>query len=253
MIINIAGGTGIMGRTHKPIIENAGHKVILSGRETSPGLEEAAQMSDLTIVSVPIPAAGAMIKRLAPYCKAIMDFTGIKIQPIVAMSSYVPETCETGGMHPVYREFSPGATLAYCRTDKSGERCQAFINIMQNAGARIKIMSPVEHDRYMDVVQNQRAIMLKELITEMKAGKWTIKEAYEMSPMPTRIMLDLLARQVDEENKTMYEEMIEHNFFTRQRPRKQTLTPSQIREYFGDELKPAQERAKVISQLFNHY
>jgi len=74
-----------------------------------------------------------------------------------------------------------------------------------------------------------------------------------MSPMPTRIMLDLLARQVDEENKTMYEEMIEHNFFTRQRPRKQTLTPSQIREYFGDELKPAQERAKVISQLFNHY
>jgi len=43
MIINIAGGTGPMGRTHKPIFEAAGHEVIISGRNTNPSLEQAAQ------------------------------------------------------------------------------------------------------------------------------------------------------------------------------------------------------------------
>ncbi len=63
MKINIAGGRGIIGGVHKPIFENAGHEVIISGRYSSPSLEEAAQQSDLTIVSVPIDAAESVIKK----------------------------------------------------------------------------------------------------------------------------------------------------------------------------------------------
>ena len=64
MIINIAGGTGIMGKVHKPMLESQGHEVILSGRSTTPDMLEATKISDLTIVSVPIPHTEEIIKKL---------------------------------------------------------------------------------------------------------------------------------------------------------------------------------------------
>jgi prephenate dehydrogenase len=246
MLINIAGGRGPMGQTHKPVFEAAGHEVIISGRKTKPGLEEAAAIADLTIITVPISCTNEVIHLLAPYSKALVDFTGVKIHPINAMLNYSNESCEVGGLHPLYglRNSIKNETIIYCPTYRSGEKCNKIISALEKAGAKILIMTPEKHDKFMDLTQNQRIIMLKKYIAQLKESQLSIQEVYDVSPVPTRIILDLLARQVDEKNGSMYEEMIEYNHFTSKRGLHSLMTPAEIRNFFGDLLRPAQGRAK---------
>ncbi len=251
MIINIAGGTGIMGKVHAPIFEKAGHKVLLSGRRTNPGLEEAAQLADLTIVSVPIPATEDVIKKVAPYSGAIMDFTGVKTLPVEWMLKYSNDSCEVAGLHPLYKTplSLKSKTIIYCPTCRTGNKCLEVINALKENGAFIKSMFPEEHDSHMAITQNKRAIILKELASELISKGIRIEEAYELSPPPTRVMLDLLARQVDKSNGSIYEDMADYNPFTQYKNIPKTCSPEEIRTWFGKELVPAQTRAKKLVEM----
>ena len=85
---------------------------------------------------------------------------------------------------------------------------------------------------------------------------YEINELYEISPPPTRILLDLMARQADGKNDELYQTMREYNPSTSQIT--QYLTdalsstsrkdvPQRIRNLFGDDLlKEAQSRAKNL-------
>lgn len=259
MIINIAGGTGPMGRTHTPVFEAAGHRVVISGRKTKPNLEEAAQNSDLTIISVPIHYTEAMIQTLAPYCSAIMDFTGLKKFPVDAMLKYSKPDCEVGGLHPLYGELSSirGESVVYCPTSRSGSRCNQVVKSLMQAGAKIIIQTPEEHDFKMALTQISRIKLLEAYALLLENTQVPIKELYNLSPPPTKIILDLIARQFNSGNDDMYREMSQFNPFAIGIEQKlQTMLvnldniPKKIREYFREELKPAQERAKkLIEQL----
>ena len=253
MIINIVGGSGIMGGVHQPIFEKAGHKVILSGRNSSPSIEEASKLADLTIVTVPIPYTLETIKKVAPLCKALVDFTGVKTAPIKAMLEFSQPACEVMGLHPLYGQVESvaGRTVVYCPTERTGDKCKALLEVFENEGAIIKAMEPPEHDRFMDVIQNQRVEMLKEYVTELIKKGLTIKEAYRLAPPHTKILLDLIARQVSIDNQGLYEAMRDFNEFgdCKKNIKKETLTPEEIREFFGEELEPAQQRARKYVQL----
>lgn len=86
-----------MGQVHKPLFEKEGHTVIISGRNSTPDIETAAEQADLTIISVPIPVTSEIIKKIASKCKAIMDFTSLKTFPISDMLKYSRQDCEVGG------------------------------------------------------------------------------------------------------------------------------------------------------------
>ena len=255
MIINIAGGTGPMGRTHRPIFEAAGHEVLISGRKTSPTLEEAAQNSDLTIVSVPIPNTEAMIQRLAPYCEAMMDFTSLKVFPVNAMLKYSSRDCEVCGLHPLYGELSSirGESVVYCPTSRSGSRCNQIVKSLMQAGAKVIIQTPEEHDFKMALTQIARIKLLETYALLLENSQVPINELYDLSPPPTRIILDLIARQANPDNDEMYREMCKYNPFAAGIEQKlQTIlenlgnTPEEIRKLFGKELEPAQKRAKKL-------
>lgn len=246
MIINIAGGTGIMGKVHKPIFETAGHKIILSGRNTQPNLIEAAKQADLTIVSVPISATQEIIKKIAPHCKAIMDFTSLKIFPIKAMLENTKNDCEVAGLHPLYGDVDSikNQTVVFCPTKKTGEKCKQIINALEQAGAKIKIMiNPENHDKLMAIVQNKRKKLIQNFGSSILNLGVDIKEIYQLSPPPTKILLDLLARQIDEKNDQLYQEMDQFNPFSETHPINNNLPPK-IREFYGEELAAAQERAR---------
>lgn len=259
MKINIVGGSGAMGNLHKKIFEDAGHEVIISGRDTNISPEEAAEKSDLTIISVPISATEEVIKKVAPHCKAIMDFTGIKISPIKLMIEHSPENCEVGGLHPLYGNVSSikNRTVVYVPTEKSGKKCEEIIDTFEKAGAKIKKMDAKSHDLLVGVIsQNARRELLNTFALLMKKNNLTAKDIYEIAPPPTKIILDLIARQVDEKNDNLYFEMQEHNPFKEEIEKeiKEIFSEKKnskeihkmIRNLFGDELKPAQERAKKI-------
>ena len=258
MKINIAGGSGKMGKVHRPVFEVAGHEVIISGRSSSPSLEEAAAQSDLTIVSVPIHATEETIRRVAPHCRDMMDFTSVKEFPINSMLSY--SKGEVGGLHPLYGNVPSiaGRTVVYCPTERSGNACEEIVRSLREAGANIKVMNPRAHDRFVNgELQNARVILFKTFGLLMANSGMSVQEAYSLSPPPTKAILDLLARQSGAENDEMYTSMITHNpsmgkilgslrNYLKDAHSDQK-TPFRIRKWFGEnELEEAQKRAKRL-------
>jgi prephenate dehydrogenase len=256
MKINIAGGNSLMGKVHRPVFEAAGHEVIFSGRKSTPSLEEAAKQADITIISVPINVTEEVIKNLAPYCPgALMDFTSVKIFPVKAMLKYSQSSCEVAGLHPLYGDVSSikGRTIAYCPTEKSHEKCEEIIRCFKSAGANIETLTPEKHDYTINgILQNVRVKLLKSYASLIAESELTIQQAYALSPPPTRIILDLIARQIDEKNDELYESMAEKNIFTKKLETyiidslELPLSSAELREFFGEELIPAQERAKNL-------
>jgi len=260
MKINILGGSGVMGQVHKPIFEAAGHEVIISGRSSLISLEKAARQSDLTIISVPISVTEETIRGIGPYCegRALMDFASIKAEPVNMMLKYSPENCEVGGLHPLYGAVSSisGRTVVYCPTERSGERCEILIQSLKLAGAKIKTMTSEEHDYVVNgKLQNARVALLGSFAQLVAETGLSINELYELSPPPTKILLDLIARQYDSSNDALYAAMLSEN------PRTEEIKKSligkmsslgsseEIRNLFGEELRAAQERAKRIIEI----
>jgi prephenate dehydrogenase len=265
MIVNIVGGRGAMGRVHKPIFESVGHEVIISGRTSSPSLEEAAKQADLTIVSVPISATREIIERVAPHCNGIMDFTGLKEFPIQAMLKYSKPEMEVGGLHPLYGEVDSieGRSIVYCPTERSEEKCRAVIRCLGLNGGEIITMEPEEHDRAMAVLQNARTCLLETyilLVNGLREQGLSLGRIYEISPKPTQILMDLAARQADTKNDQLYREMREFNphqegidsILFRCLERiilgKEGDVSREIRAFFGGSLESAQERAKKLME-----
>lgn len=260
MIINIASGTGPMGKVHSPVFEAAGHRVIISGRKTSPSLEEATQQADLTIFSTPLRYMEPMIKRLAPFCrgKAMMDFGGVKVYPVKWMLDY-GENCEVAGLHPEYGlvESIKGRPIPYCPTIRTGQRCGEIIKTLETAGAIVKEITPEEHDLCAARSQLVRTNLFKTLGIFLEDSGEDLNKIYNLSPPPTRRILELLARQViDPTRDDMYEDM--ENFNPYWEKEKQRLKVSflkalhdktaseTIRNYFGSELDNLAQRAKRL-------
>lgn len=252
MIINIAGGSGEMGKAHRSVFERAGHQVIISGRTSNPGLEEAAEQSDLTIVSVPIPATREVVKKVAPYCSALMDFTGVKYYPVRWMLKHSNRNCEVAGLHPRYGLVSSirGRTVSYCPTERTGEKCGEVIAALKQDGALVSEITPEEHDREVATTQVARKMLLDAfgLMIARTARRMNVslRDLYESSFPPTRILIELIARQdKSQKNDEMYQAMRQYNPFVRQ-VRKELYhdistasghlltTPRIIREALGD-------------------
>ena len=259
MIINIAGGTGIMGQVHEKVFEKAGHDVIISGRTTTPGLEYAARMSDVTIVSVPIPATKEIIQRVAPHASCLMDFTGLKVFPIETMLEYSKDKCEVTGLHPLYKDLNTleGRTVVVCKTERTGEKSEKVLDAFREYGIKLKPMEAKEHDLYVGgIAQNARMILLQAFGLLVQTSGLSMKEFYEISPPPTRILLDLLARQVDTKNDELFGAMLNYNgktesitrdLYNNLKTSSESYDPKKIRDFFGEEfLKAAQERARLI-------
>jgi prephenate dehydrogenase len=262
MKINIVGGSGIMGQLHKPIFEKAGHEVIISGRNSTPTMEESAKIADLTIISVPIPVTEEIIKRVAKYCKALMDFTSVKVYPIKWMLKYSRRDCEVGGLHPMYGkvESIKERPIIYCPTEREGEYCKQIISALESQGAIIFRMTPEEHDKYVVASQLARIALLRTFGIFLTNGEYKIKELYDISPSTTKILLDILARQLHPDNDKLYIAMKKYNPYAKKLDKQlfnglsKVFSENQdilknIRDFFGNELEPAQKRAKRLIEL----
>lgn len=206
-------------QNYKSIFEKGDHEVIISGRKVTFNLEEAAKQSDLTIVSVPISATEAVIKQVAPYCSAIMDFTRLKEFSFKAMEEYAPRECEIGGLHPLYGEVSSvkGKSVIYCETERSGPKCRAVMGCFMYAGAKVIKMTPRDHDFVVgEWLQNVRKKLLDAygalLVYESSQKGLSLEELRNMSPPPTRILIDLIARQNRPEDRELYNDMQNTHF-----------------------------------------
>jgi prephenate dehydrogenase len=154
--IALIGGLGVMGQWFTRFFEARGHKVLVADRNTPLSSQDAARQADVVIISVPIPQVDAVVRQVAPHMKpdaALMDITSVKQSPMAVMlAAYAGEVV---GAHPL---FGPGEADIQGRTvvlcPGRGERWFNWLKILlEQAGARVKVASATDHDRFMSVVQ----------------------------------------------------------------------------------------------------
>lgn len=156
MKIGIIGGTGGMGTLFSEVFRKAGHEVFIVGRKTKMTREDAARISDVIIISVPIRDTISVIHEIAPLLRehqVLADFTSLKISQVKAM---LTSKARVIGLHPMFGptvQTIRGQTIVATPARCHEEDLRFFVRIFENQGARVTITTPAEHDRMMAVIQ----------------------------------------------------------------------------------------------------
>lgn len=171
MKVAIIGGAGKMGKWMARFLLAEKIEVILIGsneERLSAACKElhvdgttdlgAVSLADLIIISVPIATFESIVKKLRPFVKkgqTVIDITSVKVMPVEVMHRYLAG-CLVLGSHPV---FGPGAeglaghNIVFTPTSDSEKAlAEQAQNFLEKRGARVKLMTPAEHDRLMAVV-----------------------------------------------------------------------------------------------------
>ena len=172
MRVAIIGGSGKMGRWFARFLIEAGHEVIITGRNQQKlgeareqlGVQvttdnvAATESADAILLSVPIENLEAVVRQIGAYTRPeqiIMDVTSVKIFPVAIMHQHIKAGSILGG-HPV---FGPGAKDANYRSfiltptdDAETSLALKVKDYLEARGARATLMSPEAHDDIMAVV-----------------------------------------------------------------------------------------------------
>lgn len=156
MKIGIIGGTGGMGNLFSQVFQNAGHEVLIAGRNTPLRKEDIARLADVIVISVPIRDTVFVIDEITPLLgehQILADLTSLKIDPVSAM---LRSKARVVVLHPM---FGPTVGTIQGQTIvATPARCHEndlwfFQNIFESQGARVTITTAEEHDRMMAVIQ----------------------------------------------------------------------------------------------------
>lgn len=154
--IAIIGGEGGMGRSLNRLFTDLGHRVVSADLETPLTPVEAAKVSDVVVISVPIRVTREVIEQVGPHVRKdalLMDVTSIKTDPMQAMTQ--SSEASVVGTHPM---FGPGVNtyqgqrVVLCRG--RGDRWLDWVRQMLIArGLVITETTPEIHDSMMAIVQ----------------------------------------------------------------------------------------------------
>jgi len=204
--IALIGGGGQMGRWFQRFFTAQGLEVLVADVDTRQTPEEVAGLADVVVVSVPIPKVGEIVRAIAPHLRpdaALMDLTSVKQGPMTAMLSHFPG--EVVGTHPL---FGPGAktitgqTVVLC--PGRGERWFSWLKeLLENAGARVKVTTATEHDRLMAVVQGLSHFTLIALEMAIRELGVAPKDLEDFAT-PTFSTLHNLARRLFSQDAKLY-------------------------------------------------
>jgi len=229
MDIAIIGGTGEFGRVFARVFKEEGHKVVVTGRNTSKGKRiskslgvefsndnvKTASEADVVIVSCPIENTVEVIKAVAPNMKKgslLTDFTSVKMEPCHAMEEFAPDNVEIIGMHPMFgpRVTSLEGQIVILAPIRSKKWEKFLTDFFTKHKARVFISTPKEHDKIMSVVQGlthfayiTTASTIRELDMDVRFSRRFASPIYEL-------MLDLIARIVGQ-NPILYASIQMHN------------------------------------------
>lgn len=182
--IAIIGGQGQMGRWFQRFFESQGLQVLVADRGTAQTSEEVAAQADVVLISVPIPQVGKVVRLVAPHVKpgaALMDLTSVKTEPVAAMLAHYGG--EVVGTHPLFgpgEEDIKGRTVVLC-PGRGGQWLKWLEDLLRQAGARVQITTPEDHDRVMALIQGLSHFLLISLGLTVQRLEIDLKELEDFS------------------------------------------------------------------------
>ena len=156
LTIAVVGGRGAMGALVARMFGDLGHSVLVTDHETDLTPGDAAEVADVTVISVPIDATAAVIREVGPRLRPdslLMDVTSVKSEPMREMLAAT--RAGVVGTHPM---FGPsvhslqGQRVVVC--PGRGETWAHWVSSMFTArGLAVVEATPEHHDRMMATVQ----------------------------------------------------------------------------------------------------
>ena len=156
LTVAVIGGRGAMGTLLARMFGDLGHSVLVADHETDLSPGDAAEVADVTVISVPIDVTEQVIGEVGPRLRAdslLMDVTSVKSEPVRAMLAAT--SAGVVGTHPM---FGPsvhslqGQRVVICPA--RGDQWAQWVSAMFTArGLAVVETSPEHHDRMMATVQ----------------------------------------------------------------------------------------------------
>ena len=207
--IAVVGGLGRMGALMSAAFREAGYKVtVADSREGTIVWEQIAQ-HDVILLAVPISAIDGVMRVLGPLTREdglVVDIGSLKEAPMRSMLEHCRG--EVIGTHPL---FGPATSsfkdqLVFLCPAKSTRWIAWFRAFLEDRGARVTDIDPVQHDRLMGTVQVLRHMLV------FCFGRSLMRLGYDISsdlafsgPWFAQLM-DMVRNQVTE-NPDLYAEL----------------------------------------------
>lgn len=155
----LVGGAGSMGSLYRRCLERSGHHVRILDHDDWARVDELASGIDLAIVTVPIDATPAVIRRLAPHLPAdavLADFTSNKSGLLDLMLQV--HAGPVVSLHPMHGPDAPNLSkqLMLVCPGRDPERCEWMIEQCRLWGMRTRTIAAGQHDRVMHLIQGLR-------------------------------------------------------------------------------------------------
>jgi prephenate dehydrogenase len=202
----LIGGIGQMGQWLQRFFQEHGVTVLVADLDTALTPTEVAARADVVLISVPIPKVAEVVRQVAPLMRpdaALMDITSVKQRPMdIMMKAFAGEVV---GTHPL---FGPGEASIAGRTvvlcPGRGERWFQWLkNLLDQAGAHVRVTTAKEHDRLMAVVQGLAHFVLIALESAIRELGVSPQDLEDFST-PTFATLHGLARRLLSQDAQLY-------------------------------------------------
>ncbi|MFP4474843.1 MAG: prephenate dehydrogenase/arogenate dehydrogenase family protein [Desulfatibacillaceae bacterium] len=211
--IGIVGGMGKMGQWFARFFENAGHRVIITGRKTEVSTMDLPEMCDAIFLSVPLAPAVELAGQLGPKMREgqlLSDFCSLKADITHAMGASAK--ADVVGTHPLFGPRTASlagqnVVLCHSRGDTWLPRLE---RLFTEHGAVVTKSEPEEHDRMMSVVQGMNHFVTVALGRAVQRMGIPAEDLARFSTPLFRLRMNTVGR-LFAQDLWLFEDLIEKN------------------------------------------
>ena len=180
-------------------------------------LGKFAESCDVLILAIPLKAFHSVTsivgQKLKPH-SLLIDIASLKSEPIHEMLEN--SSCEVIGAHPM---FGPSAEsfsgrLCYICPGRSSFWSSKITDFLKNLGAKVRVISPDDHDRLMAVVQTLRHIIVTSLGLTLRDVGFDLSANAGITGEWFQKLLDMMGNQFDQPAQ-LYADLALSNTYTR--------------------------------------
>jgi len=216
--VGIIGGKGKTGSQFARFFRDFGSEVLISDIGTELTNGELIEQVDVVIFSVPLHLSEEIIREEISQCKnkdqIVLDVSSLKQKQVKAMNKAKGQVI---GMHPLFgpskKDFE-GLSMVLCPGKCSPRVISEVRGWFEEAGMKLSVMEPDEHDKLMAVVQvipHLKTVLAGELLKEFGVNP---KAPYDISTPIYKLELDIIGR-IFSQDGMLYSAIIGQNPYTK--------------------------------------
>lgn len=221
--VGIIGSAGTMGGWFRKFFAEAGIRVFECDKSEGLSIEEVARNSDVILLSVPMSAVNEVVKRLLPCLRPsqlVVENCSVKSCILPYLLGEAPSGVEILGIHTMFSGDIASLVdenVIITRTARSGERAQAFEDLLYKYGATIRYANIERHDLSAAFVQSTLQLAML-ILADVMEHAFTGRDEFEFMSTPNfRNVSQTISRVLNQTDKLLLDLQTQNIFAEKMR------------------------------------